>query len=99
MGYGTIRISDSAHGLLRRMSRAEGRSMLELLDEAVETLRRQRFLEALNAAYAELREDSRAWDAIVDERRAWDVTLQDGLAVSEGRARYEARPKRRRRKP
>ena len=101
MGYGTVRISDSAHGALRELSRAEGKSMLMLLDEAVETLRRQRFLEGLNAAYAELRADSRAWEATLEERRAWDVTLADGLAVSEGRGRYEPRsqPKRRRKRP
>ena len=96
MSYGTTRISASAHGTLREMSKAEGKPMLALLDEAVEALRRQRFLERVNAAYATLRADARAWDAVEDERRAWDVTLPDGLAVAEGRAPYEARsrPKR-----
>jgi len=82
MGYGTTRISASAHGTLREMSKAEGKPMLALLDEAVEALRRQRFLERLNTAYATLRADARAWDAVEDERRAWDVTLPDGLAVT-----------------
>ena len=74
--------------------------MLALLDEAVEALRRQRFLEQLNAAYATLRADPRAWEAIESERRAWDVTLPDGLALAEGRAPYEARarPKRSRKR-
>ena len=100
MGYGTIRISAAAHGILREMSKAEGKPMLALLDEAVEALRRQRFLEQVNAAYATLRADPRAWEAIEDERRAWDVTLPDGLAVAEGRAPYEARsrPKRSRKR-
>jgi hypothetical protein len=91
MGYGTTRISASAHGILRELSRAEGKSMLALLDEAVEALRRQRFLEQVNAAYATLRADPRAWKAIEAERRAWDATLPDGLTVAEGRGRYEAR--------
>ena len=41
------------------------------------------------------------WEATLEERRAWDVTLQDGLVVSESRARYATRPeaKRKRRKP
>ena len=98
MGYGTVRISDSAHGTLRAMSRAEGKPMLALIDEAVETLRRQRFLEELNAAYGKLRADRRDWEAVESERRSWDATLQDGLAVAEGRARYEARRTRRSRK-
>ena len=90
MGYGTIRISDTAHGTLQEMSRAEGKPMAALLDEAVEALRRQRFLEQVNAAYAALRSDARAWDAIEQERREWDATLPDGLAVAEGRAPYRA---------
>jgi hypothetical protein len=92
MGYGTTRISASAHGILRELSKAEGKPMLALLDEAVEALRRQRFLEQLNAAYATLRADARTWEAIEDERRAWDATLPDGLAVAEGRTRYAAGP-------
>ncbi len=55
MGYGTTRISASAHGILRELSKAEGKPMLALLDEAVEALRRQRFLEQLNDAYASCR--------------------------------------------
>jgi len=75
--------------------------MATLLDEAVETLRRQRFLEQVNTAYAALRSDAREWDAIEQERREWDATLPDGLAVAEGRAPYRAasRPRRRRKRP
>jgi hypothetical protein len=100
MGYGTIRISDAAHGTLRELSRAEGRPMAALLDEAVETLRRQRFLEQVNVAYASLRADAGAWEAVERERRDWDTTLPDGLAVAEGLAPNRSRaPRVRRRKP
>ena len=101
MGYGTIRISDSAHGTLRELARAEGKPMLAVLDEAVEALRRQRFLEQVNAAYASLRANAAAWNAVEGERREWDVTLGDGLAVAEGRSRYKAGslPRAKRRKP
>jgi hypothetical protein len=68
--------------------------MLALLDEAIEALRRQRFLERVNAGYAALRADPGAWEAVEGERRAWDVTLPDGLAVAEGRAPREARSRR-----
>ena len=70
--------------------------MLALLDEAVETLRRQRFLERLNTAYATIRSDAREWETVENERREWDVTLPDGLAVAEGRAPDEggSRPRR-----
>jgi len=99
MGYGTIRISDTAHGTLQKLSRAEGKPMAALLDEAVEALRRRRFLEQVNEAYTALRADARAWEAVEKERREWDVTLPDGLAVAEARAPYRApAPRGRRRK-
>jgi hypothetical protein len=98
MGYGTVRISDSAHEALRAMSAAEGRPMLALLDEAVEVLRRQRFLEQVNAAYAALRGDPAKWKAIERERREWDAALLDGLTVAEGREPYVTRPTRKARR-
>lgn len=88
MGYGTIRISDSARDTLRGLARAEGKSMLALVDEAVEALRRQRFLEQVNAAYAVLRQDRAAWSDIEAERGAWDAALTDGLVATEGKAPY-----------
>jgi hypothetical protein len=91
MGYGTIRISDSARGTLRELARSEGKSMLALLDEAVEALRRQRFLEQVNAAYAALRDDPRTWKEVEAERREWEVTLADGLIAAAGRASDKTR--------
>lgn len=67
--------------------------MLALLDEAIESLRRQRFLEQVNSAYAALRADPEAWEETLDERRAWDATLADGLVVAEPREPYGAKPK------
>ena len=98
MGYGTIRISNAARGTLRELARTEGKSMLALLDEAVEALRRQRFLEQVNDAYAALRDDPRAWEEVQAERREWDVTLDDGLVAAEGRTAYKARARRSRKK-
>ena len=92
MTYGTVRISNGAHATLRALARAEKRPMAALLDEAVETLRRQRFLEQTNAAYARLRADPLAWQEIDTERRTWDATLADGLAVAEGHVPHAGRP-------
>lgn len=64
--------------------------MQALLEEAVEALRRQRFLEQVNAAYAAIRGDAKAWAAVEQERRAWDGTLLDGLSVHEPPGSYEA---------
>jgi hypothetical protein len=91
MSHGTVRISNAAHAALSALARAEKKPMAALLDEAVETLRRQRLLEQTNAAYGRLRADPDAWPEIDAERRAWDATLGDGLAVAEGRAPYGER--------
>jgi len=53
--------------------------MIEVLSEAVEAYRRQTFLEGLNADFAGLRSDPRAWNEELAERQAWDTTLRDGL--------------------
>ncbi|HUG53220.1 MAG TPA: toxin-antitoxin system protein [Vicinamibacteria bacterium] len=95
MGHTTMRISDSAREVLRQMARVEGRTMQALLEEAIETLRRKRFLEEVNAAYASLRRDAKAWAAVERERRGWDRTLLDGLTVHEPRGGYDAGAKRR----
>jgi hypothetical protein len=55
-----------------------------------DSLRRKRFLEEVNAAYASLRGDTKAWAAVQRERKEWDRTLLDGLTVHEPRGRYDA---------
>jgi len=80
------------------MAKSQGTSMQDLVAEAVEGLRRKRFLEDVNAAYASLQRDAKAWATVEAERREWDTTLLDGLAVHEARGKYVAgakRPKRR----
>jgi hypothetical protein len=67
--------------------------MLALVDEAVEALRQQPFLEQVNAAYATLRSDPRAWEEVESERRGWAVTLGDGLVAAESRAPHGRRPR------
>jgi hypothetical protein len=73
-----IRISSTSHQALRALAEQCGEPIQTVLDKAIETYRRQRFFEALNAAYAALREDPGAWKEELEERAAWDATLQDG---------------------
>src|SRR5687768_14878203 len=94
MGYTSIRISSRAHQTLKRLAVSGGRSMQSLLEDAVEELRRQTFLEQLNADFASLRADATEWKKVEAERKAWDVPLADGLALSEGRAEYGGPKKR-----
>jgi hypothetical protein len=63
-----------------------GRTMQDVLAEAVEAYRRQRFLEGANAEYAALRADPTAWAEEQAERAAWDATLADGLEGEEWQA-------------
>ena len=79
----TVRISNISRDILRELATKEGASMQAILDKAVESYRRQRFLEEVNKAYAALRQDSKAWLQIEKERTAWDATLGDGLESDE----------------
>ena len=53
--------------------------MPTVLEQAIESLRRERFLEQAAQAYGALRGDKKAWAAEQVERKAWDKTLKDGL--------------------
>jgi len=71
--------------------------MQSVLRSALEVYRRQRFLDEVNAGYAELRQDRRSWEEWRTERDIWDRTLADGL-VAEPKGRYGAeRSKRKKR--
>lgn len=75
----TIRVSQQTRAKLHALSRDVGAPMAEVVDQAVELYRRQRFLDAVNAGYAALRADPEAWAAYQEELVAWDATLADGL--------------------
>ncbi len=83
MGQATVRISERTRETLREIARTQQESMQSVLDKAVEGYRRERFIEDLNASYAELRNDPEAWKAVEAERALWDGTLMDGLAEDE----------------
>jgi len=92
----TVRIREPAHAKLRALAVAEHRPMNDVLEEAIETYRRIRFISDVNAGYAALRRDRRAAAAWKREISDLDATLLDGLPSEEpGR---EAPPKPRRRK-
>lgn len=64
--------------------------MQAVLERALEAYRRQRFLEQVNAAYAELRSDASARAGLEADVGPWDRALADGLpseGASPGRSR------------
>ena len=72
--------------------------MQVIIATALEAYRRERFLRAVNAGYATLREDAAAWARVAEERVAWDGTLLDGLPAETVEIRPDkAGPSRRRR--
>ena len=74
-----IRVSTQTRDALGELARSAGVSVQEVVDQAIEAYRRERVLNATNAAYAALRADPKAWKEIQEERAAWDATLGDGL--------------------
>lgn len=74
-----IRISAQSKAILRLLAKKEGKPMQAVLGEAVERYQQEKFLDEVNAAYAALRKNPRAWKEEESERDLWDKTLADGI--------------------
>jgi len=79
MASDTVRIKPETHAKLKTMADETGQTLPEVLEAAVEVLRRQRLLDATNLAFAALKRDAKAWQAEQAERAAWEATLGDGV--------------------
>ncbi len=75
----SIRITPRSKAVLRALAKREGKPMQAVLDEAIEHYQRDKFLDEVNAAYARLTSDPKAWEEEESERDLWDGTLADGL--------------------
>jgi hypothetical protein len=75
----TVRISDSAHRVLRDLAHRESVPMQTLLDRAIEDYRRTKFLDAVNQSFANLCSDPSGWADEVSERQKWNSTTRDGI--------------------
>lgn len=65
--------------MLRDLAAREQSSMQSILEKAIEDYRDKLFFEAVNRGYAALKASPEAWKQELEERRAWDTTLGDGL--------------------
>lgn len=74
-----VRIQPDSYAKLRDLARQAGRTMPEILADAIEQLYRQRFFDQCDEDYARLKRDPKAWKEELEERRAWEATLNDGL--------------------
>jgi hypothetical protein len=75
----TIRISPQSKAALRALAKQEGKPMQAILDKAVERYQRDKLLDEMNAAFAALRSDPKAWKEEQAEREMWDRAIGDGL--------------------
>jgi len=75
----TIRLRESTHKTLKSLAKMTGKPLQDVLEEALEEKTRRVYLEGLNADYAALKKDTRAWKALRAEVGDWDATLKDGL--------------------
>jgi hypothetical protein len=77
-----VRLRPDACRALKEISESTGQSVQDTLDRAIDDLRRKVYLEGLNADYAALRHDSKAWSGFRREVEDWDSTDADGLEDS-----------------
>lgn len=75
----TVRVDESTHAALCELKAETGRSMTELLAQAVERFQEQAIVARMNAGYARLREDEAGSASERRERGLWDSTVADGL--------------------
>ena len=75
----SIRIDEQALAVLRELARRQRQPVQTVLKQAIDSYRREKFLEEANAAFAALRSNPEAWVEEQQERDLWDQTAGDGL--------------------
>jgi predicted transcriptional regulator len=93
MNSTTVRVSKRTQQILKELAAHQKTSIQSVLEQAVETYRRQQFFAALDEAYAAMWADPVAAQTEEEERRLLDRTLMDGLDPNEiwhadGRVEY-----------
>jgi predicted transcriptional regulator len=79
MATTNVGVTEQTHKVLRELAEATGKPLQQVLEEAVEQYRRERFFADLNAAYERLAADQAAWGDDLAKRVELDATLTDGL--------------------
>jgi hypothetical protein len=75
----SIRIDEQALAVLRELAHKQRQPVQTILKQAIDSYRREKFLEEANIAFAALRSNPQAWSEERDERDLWDHTATDGL--------------------
>lgn len=83
MAATSVRVDPHTHSLLRELSEQEQKSIGQVVSEAVETYRKDKFWRELHEDYDRLNADPEAWQDYQDELALWDSTSNDGLEEEE----------------
>ena len=75
----SIRIEQRALAVLRDLARRQRQPVQAVLKQAIDSYRREKFLEEANVAFARLRSDPEAWSNEQQERDLWERSNGDGL--------------------
>lgn len=75
----TTRIFDTDHTLLHELAAQTGKQHQEIIHEALEAFHRERLLDDINAAFAQLKRDDNAWREEQAERTTWDGATADDV--------------------
>lgn len=79
MSSSTIRIRPGSHRMLKEIAMLTGKSLQDALEEVLEDRRRRIYLEEVDADYAALKRNSKAYAEFKKEAEVWDKTNLDGL--------------------
>ena len=77
----TIRIRSKSHRALKELAAMTGQTLQDVLEEAIEDRQRRLYLEGLNADYAALKNNPKAYAAFKKEMAAWDRPIAMGWKV------------------
>jgi hypothetical protein len=75
----TIRVNKPTIDMVRELAAKAQTTMTAVVEAAVREYRANQFWKEVEAGYAALRADPKAWAEYQEEIRAWDCTLADGL--------------------
>jgi hypothetical protein len=79
MTTSTVRVSAHSREMLLRLTKRSGRSMQQVIEDALDEYERQQYFAEMQAGYERLRADPEAWAEYQAELEEWDAVLADGL--------------------
>ncbi len=78
------RVDEPTLQRVRKLAALEQTTQQELIARALEAFERTVLLDRLNASFARMRDDPRAWREEQRERQVWEGTIRDGLEEADG---------------